>query len=60
MLNDAKLSHQFWEDAIATVNYIHNVLPHKGIVNKLPLIYKSKGNYFNLRVFDCKVFFLCS
>ena len=36
ILNDAKLSHQFWEDAIAIANYIHNVLPHKGIANKLP------------------------
>jgi len=59
MLNDAKLSHQFWEDAISTANYDHNILPHKGIKNKIPfeVIYKSKVNYEKLRVFGCKVFF---
>jgi len=28
MLNDAKLNHKFWEDAVSTANYIHNRLPH--------------------------------
>jgi len=36
MLNDEKLSLQFWEDVVATSNYIHNRIPHKGINNKIP------------------------
>ena len=36
MLEDAKLNHVFWEDAIATANYIHNRIPHKDIGNKIP------------------------
>jgi len=31
-----KLSRQFWEDAVATANYIHNCIPHHGIKNKIP------------------------
>jgi len=59
MLNDSKLSHQFWEDAVSTANYIHNIIPHKGNLNKIPyeILYKSKANYSNLHVFGCKVFF---
>ena len=59
MLNDAKLIRQLCEDAVATTNYFHNMLLHKGISNKIPfeIIFKSKVNYINLRVFGCKVFF---
>ena len=59
MLNDSKLSHQFWEDAISTANYIHNRIPHKGINMKIPyeIINKTKVNYSNIKVFGCKVYF---
>jgi len=62
LLNDAKLSHHFWEDAINTANFIHNLLPHKGINNKIPyeIIYNSKFYYSKLKVFGCKVFFFIS
>ena len=36
LLNESKLSHDFWEFAVDTVNYIHNRLPHQGINNKIP------------------------
>jgi len=36
MLRDAKLHHKFWEDAVATANYLHNRLPHKGNNKKVP------------------------
>ena len=59
LLNDAKLSHHFWEDAINTANFIHNLLPHKGINNKIPyeIIYNTRFDYSKLKVFGCKVFF---
>jgi len=59
MLEDAKLNHVFWEDAIATANYIHNRIPHKGIGNKIPfeLLYGEKVDYSKLKVFGCQVFF---
>jgi len=59
MLNDAKLSYQFWEDSVATANYIHNRLPHKGINNRIPFetLTKRKVYYNNIRVFGCKVFY---
>jgi len=59
MLNDSKLSHQFWEDATSTSNYIHNCIPHKGINLKISygVINKTKINYSNIKVFGCKVYF---
>ena len=47
MLNDTKLSLQFWEDAVSTSNYIHNRIPHKGINNKIPyeLLTNNKVDY---------------
>jgi len=59
LLNDAKLSHHFWEDALETANYIHNRIPHRGIQNKIPftILNKSEVDYSNIKVFDCKVFF---
>jgi len=35
MMKDAKLSHQFWQDAVSTSNYIYNRIPHKGTNNKI-------------------------
>ena len=60
MLEDAHLSHVFWEDAISTANYIHNRMPHRGIGNKVPyeLLYNKKVDYEKFRVFGCQVFFL--
>ena len=67
LLNDVKLSHYFWEDAINTANFSHNLLLHKGINNKITfeIIYNSKFDYSKLKVFGCKEFFfipkkLCS
>jgi len=59
MLNDANLSTQFWEDAVATSTYIYNRLPHRSINNKIPfeILTKKKVNYSNIRVFGCKVFY---
>jgi len=59
MLNDAKLNHKFWEDAVSTANYIHNRLPHKGNNNKVPyeILFKSKVDYNKFRVFGCRVYF---
>jgi len=59
LLNDAKLNHHFWEDAINTANFSHNLLLHKGINNKITfeIIYNSKFDYSKLKVFGCKVFF---
>jgi len=59
MLNDAKLSFQFWEDAIATANYIHNRLLYKRTNNKIPfkILTKQNVNYNNIKVFGCKVFY---
>jgi len=39
LLNDAKLNHHFWEDAINNANFIHNLLPHKGTNNKIPIYF---------------------
>ena len=60
MLNDSKLSHQFWEDATSTANYIHNRIPHKGINIKIPyeIINKTKVNYQILTYLDAKFIFL--
>eukprot|EP00833_Pecoramyces_ruminatium_P010680 jgi/Orpsp1_1/1184712/evm.model.c7180000090672.1 len=60
MLQDSKLNHVFWEDAVRTSNYLHNRLPHKGNNNKIPfeLLFSEKVDYRNLRVFGCRVFFL--
>ena len=59
MLADAKLHHKFWQDAIATANYIHNRLPHKGNDNKVPfeLLYNEKVDYGKFKVFGCQVYF---
>jgi len=53
LLHDAMLSHQFWEDAIDTSNYIRNRLPHKGIHNKIPfeLLNKTKSKLFQHQSF---------
>jgi len=53
LLNDARLSHQFWEFAVDTANYIHNRIPHLGINNKIPfeVLFKSKVDYSQFKVF---------
>jgi len=59
MLKDGKLNHKFWEDAVRTVNYIHNSLPHRGNKNKVlfELLYNEKVNYSKFRVIGCQTFF---
>jgi len=59
-IEDAHLSHIFWEDAINTANYIHSRIPHRGIENKVPfeLLYNKKVDYNRFKVFGCQVFFL--
>jgi len=59
MLADARLHYKFWQDAVATANYIHNRLSHKGINNKIPyeVLFKDKVNYNNFKVFGCQVHF---
>ena len=58
LLKDAKLHHQFWEDAVATTNYIHNRIPHK-FNNKTPyeLLYNKKVDFNHFKVFGCKCYF---
>ena len=60
MMEDAHLSHVFWEDGINTANYIHNRTPHRGIENKVPfeLLYNKKVDFNRFKVFGCQVFFL--
>jgi len=59
LLNESKLSHNFWEFAVDTANFIHNRLPHQGINNKIPyeILYNKPVNYNNFRVFGCRVYF---
>jgi len=53
LLKDTKLSRQFWEDAVATANYIHNRIPHHGIKNKISFDYSNLRYYFMfLRLLD--------
>jgi len=62
LLNDAKPSRQFWENAVDTANYIHNRIPHSGINNRIPfeILFKSKVDYTHFKVFGCRVFFYVS
>ena len=59
LLADAKLNHKFWEDAVATANYIHNRVPHKGINNKVPyeILTGNKVDYNKFKVFGCQVYY---
>jgi len=59
LLNEAKLSHDFWEFAVDTANFIHNRLPHQGIQNKIPfeIFYNKSVDYSIFRVFGCRVYF---
>jgi len=59
MLEDTHLNHIFWEDAIATANFIYNRIPQKGINNNVPyeLLYDEKVDFEKFRVFGCQVFF---
>ena len=59
LLNDAKLSHNFWEHAVDTANYIFNRLPHSGINNKIPfeILFKTKVDYSHFKVFGCRVYY---
>ena len=58
LLNDSKLSKEFWVYAIDTAN-IHNRIPHSGIHNKIPfeVLFKTKTDFSHFKVFGCKVFF---
>jgi len=59
LLSDSQLSHQLWEYAADTANYIHNRIPHRGINNKIPfeIITNFKVDYSRFKVFGCRVFF---
>jgi len=59
LLSDSQLSHQLWEYAADTANYIHNRIPHRGINNKIPfeIITNFKVDYSCFKVFGCRVFF---
>jgi len=60
LLNEAQLSHEFWEYAVDTANYIHNRIPHYGIHNKMPyeILFKSKVDYSHFKVFGCVFFYV--
>ena len=59
ILEEGKLNHVFWEDAVSTVNFIYNRIPHRGIGNSTPyeLLYDNKVDFSKFRVFGCRVFF---
>eukprot|EP00833_Pecoramyces_ruminatium_P014704 jgi/Orpsp1_1/1188736/evm.model.d7180000066868.1 len=60
MLEDAKLSKKFWQDAVSTASYLYNITPHKPINNKIPYktMLNKPINYQRLKIFGCKsVFF---
>eukprot|EP00833_Pecoramyces_ruminatium_P005940 jgi/Orpsp1_1/1179972/evm.model.c7180000071638.1 len=59
LLNESKLSREFWEYAVDTANYIHNRIPHHGINNKVPyeLLFHKKVDYSHFKTFGCRVFF---
>jgi len=60
LLEDAKLSRRFWEDAIGTASYVYNRIPHQAINNSI--LYERLNNtpvdFNNIRVFGCKVLYL--
>jgi len=58
LLNESKLSTEFWEYAVDTANYIHNRIPHAGINYKIPfeILFKTKVDYSHFKVFGCRVF----
>jgi len=59
LLNESKLSKEFWEYAVETANYIHNRIPHSGINNGIPfeILFKTKVDFSHFKVFGCRVFF---
>jgi len=59
LLNEAKLSHEFWEYVIDTANFIHNRLPSQSNQNRIPyeVFYNKLLDYSIYRVFGCKVYF---
>eukprot|EP00833_Pecoramyces_ruminatium_P001026 jgi/Orpsp1_1/1175058/evm.model.c7180000052477.2 len=52
LLQDEKLSKRFWENAIETVNYVHNRLSHRGNLNKIPyeILTNKVVDYSQLRI----------
>ena len=59
LLEDAKLSRRFWEDAMSTASYLYNRIPHQSTNYKVPyeVLFKTKVNYNNIKVFGSKVIF---
>jgi len=60
LLEDAKLSRKFWQDAVETASYIYNRVPHQSINNNIPYekLTNNSINYNNIKVFGCRVLFL--
>ena len=58
MLLDAKLSHSFWAEAVATAVYLRNRCPTKAVDGMTPYEawYGEKPNVEHLRVFGCDVY----
>jgi len=56
LLVDPRLNHKFWEDDVATANYIYNKIPHKKINNKVPyeVLTDNKVDYNRYKVFGCQ------
>jgi len=59
LLNQAKLSYHFWEDAVRTAVKIYNMTPRTAIKFKIPdeLYYHKEVNIDNLRVIGCKAYY---
>ncbi|PKU80787.1 Retrovirus-related Pol polyprotein from transposon TNT 1-94 [Dendrobium catenatum] len=58
LLSTASVPYIYWPEAVATAAYLINRMPSKTIHNCTPfeLIYHTKPDYSNLRVFGCECF----
>jgi len=58
MLNDSKLSPEFWTEVVTTASHITNLTPRKGKKNTpFELFFDYKSSLEHLRVFGCAAFF---
>ena len=62
LLNEAQLSHEFWEYAIDTANFIHNRLSHQGNQNRISyeFFHNKSIDYSIFPVFWMQGLLLCS
>lgn len=58
MLQDARLPHRFWGEALQTYSVLHNICPTKAVPDSTPYerYYLRKPNVIHLRTFGCKAY----